>query len=67
MISESATGMSNGGRVSSASDGRSRKMKKPIGCEKTNQYRSCASTMPIIESVPACITTAAAPSTSGSS
>ena len=66
MISESATGMSNGGRVSSASEA-VRKMMNPIGWEKTNQYLSCASTMPTIESVAACITIAAAPSTSGSS
>ena len=66
MISESATGMSNGGRVSSASEA-VRKMRNPIGCEKTNQYFSCASTIPTIESVSACITIAAAPSTSGSS
>ena len=66
MISESATGMSNGGRVSSASEA-VRKIRKPIGCEKTNQYFSWASTIPIIESVPACMTIAAAPSTRGSS
>ena len=36
MISESATGMSNGGRVSSASEAM-RKMKNPIGCVSTNQ------------------------------
>ena len=66
MISESATGMSNGGRVSSASEA-TRKMTNPTGCVSANQYLSCASTIPIIESVPACITIAAAASTSGSS
>jgi hypothetical protein len=66
MISESATGMSNGGRVSSARAATT-KMPKPIGCETTNQYCCCASTIPTIESVAACITTAAAASTSGSS
>ena len=66
MISESAIGMSNGGRVSSASEA-TRKITNPTGWLITYQYCSWASTIPIIESVPACITTAAAPSTSGSS
>jgi hypothetical protein len=66
MISESATGMSNGGRVSSASDA-TRKITNPTGWVSANQYRSWASTIPIIDRVPACITIEAAASTSGSS
>ncbi len=66
MISESAIGMSKGGRVISASAA-IMKIRKPIGCVSTNQYESCSSVMPIIDIVPACITIAAAASTRGSS
>ena len=66
MISESAIGMSNGGRVSSASDA-TMKMPAITGCVRTYQYCCWASTMPTSDSVPACMTTATAASTSGSS
>ena len=66
MISESAIGMSKGGRVSSASAA-IMKMAAPSGCVSTYQYRCCASAMPTSDSVPACITTATAASTIGSS
>ena len=68
MISESATGMSNGGRVSSASEA-IMKMRKPISCQGRAMFHSprCDSTIPTSDSVPACMTTAAAASTSGSS
>ena len=68
MISESATGMSNGGRVSSASDA-IMKMMKPSGCQGRTMFHMprCDSTIPTSDSVPDCITMAAAASTSGSS
>ena len=68
MISESATGMSNGGRVSSASDATT-KTRKPTSCHGRTMFHMlrCDSTMPTSDSVPACITMAAAASTSGSS
>ena len=66
MISESATGMSNGGRVSSATDDIMKTTNS--GASGTTYHRSCcASTMPRSDIVPASITTAAAASTSGSS
>ena len=66
MISESAIGMSNGGRWSSA-NAAIMKIRNPGSCGMMNQRSCWASTIPIIESVPACITTAAAAITSGSS
>jgi hypothetical protein len=66
MISESAIGMSNGGRWSSA-NAAIMKITNPGSCGITNHRSCCASTIPIIESVPACITMAAAAITRGSS
>ena len=66
MISESATGMSNGGRVSSATAAIMNTMNSG-NSGITYQMFCCASTMPTSDSVPASITAAAAASTSGSS
>ena len=66
MISESAIGMSNGGRESSARLAIT-KMMNPAIWGKTNQYDFWASTMPTSDSVPACIETADAARTKGSS
>src|SRR5262245_14013518 len=66
MISESATGMSNGGRVSSATAAIIHTMNSG-NSGITYQIFSCASVMPTSDRVPASITAAAAASTSGSS
>ena len=66
MISESAIGMSNGGRVSSARAAIMKMMN--IGNSGITVHRSCcSSTMPIIEVAPVTMTTEAAASTRGSS
>src|SRR5918996_1254640 len=65
MISESATGMSNGGRCSSASPAM-KNTAAPIACQAS--HHGCqASTIPGSESVPAAMATDAAVSTKGSS
>src|SRR5438270_840811 len=66
MISESAMGMSNGGRVSSASED-TMKMPNPTICGNTYHIWCWDWAMPIRDSVPACITTAAAARINGSS
>jgi hypothetical protein len=66
MISESAMGMSNGGRVSSAT---AAIMNTPnmTGWVNTYQYCCWASLIPMSDTVPACMTTATAARISGSS
>ncbi|KOV98166.1 hypothetical protein ADL02_06625 [Streptomyces sp. NRRL WC-3723] len=65
MISESATGMSNGGRCSSASPA-TKKTIAPTICQGSHhQWKAC--TMPGRETVPAAIATEAAASSIGSS
>src|SRR4051812_35312054 len=65
MISDSAIGMSNGGRRSSASPA-TKKTTPPMNCQGSHHHCH-ASTMPVIDSVPAAIATEEAASTSGSS
>src|SRR5688572_8281577 len=65
MISESATGMSNGGRLSSASAAVKNTMMP--GPRTTSHHHSHASAMPVSDIVPASMTTLEAQSTSGSS
>ena len=65
MISESATGMSNGGRCSSASPA-TKNTTAPGSCQSSH-HGSHASTMPGSDRVPAAIATEAAASTNGSS
>ena len=65
MISESATGMSNGGRCSSASPA-TKNTTAPGSCQSSH-HGSHASTMPGSDSVPAAIATDAAASMNGSS
>ncbi len=59
-------GMSNGGRISSATVA-IMKITNPTGWVRTYQKLCWASVIPTSESVPACITTAAADRISGSS
>ncbi len=66
MISESATGMSNGVRLSSASE-EIMKIRNSGNSGTANHSDSWASTMPTIEVAPASITAPAAESTNGSS
>src|SRR5690606_39542998 len=65
MISDSAIGMSNGGRRSSASPA-TKNTTPPMACHGSHHHCH-ASTMPGSDSVPAAIATEEAASTSGSS
>src|SRR3954453_17546171 len=65
MISASATGMSNGGRCSSASP--ATKNTASAGSCHSSHHGSHAATMPASDTVPAAIATETAASTSGSS